>query len=397
MATAARFTIPTTRILNRALGLPGDRRLSAARRSSEADTPSPPTWKAWASSLRLTLNPPWVNAYQAVYDGNVQPGSTTDQGLSVLQTKNPFQGAALHMYDPNLQPARVQQWSTIIEHQLPWDMVLWAGYIGEKGTHLVDFMPYFQKILTPSGQVLPSPYVEGNPATGGDIAVSPGPGSAANMEYDSLQLSARKRLSKGLEFQLAYTWSKGMSRFGGFLRGRRTGKPTSNRSRCRTFTIARRSGGRAILMPRRCSASIASYELPFGHGQAMGSNWNPVVNGILGNWRVGAIVSAHTGFPITVTALDRSGTLSVGAARQLRGKFRGTAGSWAGRHLVQYRGVQATNGGNLRQLRRGDDERSGTERSGYVGGEGISYPGYHAPGVPHGILQHDQYANFPRA
>ena len=52
--------------------------------------------------LRLTLNPPWVNAYQAVYDGNVQPGSTTDQGLTVLQTKNPFQGATLQMYDPNL-------------------------------------------------------------------------------------------------------------------------------------------------------------------------------------------------------------------------------------------------------------------------------------------------------
>ena len=345
-------------------------------------------------SLRLTLNPPWVNAYQAVYDGNVQPGSTTDQGLSVLQTKNPFQGAALNMWDPNLRPARIQQWSTIVEHQLPWDTVVWAGFIGEKGTHLVTYMPYSQKILTPTGQVLPSPYVEGNPALSVISSIA-GTGSDANMEYDSLQLSARKRLSKGLEFQLAYTWSKGMSDSVGFY-GQANGQADQQSQQMQNLYDRKAEWGPTYFNASQVLSFNSSYELPFGHGQAMGSNWNPVVNGILGNWRVGAIVSAHTGFPITVTALDRSGTLSLGP-RANSWEFRGTAGSWAGRHLVQYRGVQATDGGNLRQLRRGDDERSGTERSGYVGGEGISYPGYHAPGVPHGILQHDQYANFPRA
>ena len=121
------------------------------------------------------------------------------------------------------------------------DMVLSAGYIGEKGTHLVEAMPYFQKILTPSGQVLPSPYVEGNPQLAG-IATITGTGSSANMEYDSLQVSARKRLSHGLEFQLAYTWSKGMADSVASTRCR-AAKALRNRWRYRTSTIARRIGG----------------------------------------------------------------------------------------------------------------------------------------------------------
>jgi hypothetical protein len=56
----------------------------------------------------------------------------------------------------------------------------------------------------------------------------------------------------------------------------------------------------------------AAYDLPFGRGQALGAGWNPVVDKIAGNWRLSGVLTFRTGFPLTITALDRSGTLSGG-------------------------------------------------------------------------------------
>ena len=52
------------------------------------------------------------------------------------------------------------------------------------------------------------------------------------------------------------------------------------------------------------------YDLPFGRGQAVGANWNKVLDKIAGNWRFSGVLSLRSGFPLTITALDRSGTQS---------------------------------------------------------------------------------------
>ena len=60
--------------------------------------------------------------------------------------------------------------------------------------------------------------------------------------------------------------------------------------------------------------SHGAYDLPVGRGMALGSAWHPVLNGIAGNWRLSGMLTLRTGFPLTITALDRSGTVS-GAPR----------------------------------------------------------------------------------
>ncbi|MDE3181343.1 MAG: carboxypeptidase regulatory-like domain-containing protein, partial [Acidobacteriota bacterium] len=55
------------------------------------------------------------------------------------------------------------------------------------------------------------------------------------------------------------------------------------------------------------------YQLPLGPGNRFGGHMNRLANGVLGNWQVSGIVSAHTGFPITITGPDNSGTKSRGA------------------------------------------------------------------------------------
>lgn len=53
-------------------------------------------------------------------------------------------------------------------------------------------------------------------------------------------------------------------------------------------------------------------ELPFGKSRGFGRDWNPVVNGILGNWNLGGLVYLRSGFAMTVQAPDQSGTNSRG-------------------------------------------------------------------------------------
>ena len=65
--------------------------------------------------------------------------------------------------------------------------------------------------------------------------------------------------------------------------------------------------------------SSVYYELPWGKGKRFGSGWNPVVNGVVGGWQLGGILTLHTGFPLTVTANDASGTLSRGARADVVG------------------------------------------------------------------------------
>ena len=63
----------------------------------------------------------------------------------------------------------MQQWNLTLEYQLRRSNVLSAGYVGQHGTHLVVAMPYLQKQLI-NGQIVPSPYLAGNPALQANIS-----------------------------------------------------------------------------------------------------------------------------------------------------------------------------------------------------------------------------------
>ncbi len=49
------------------------------------------------------------------------------------------------------------------------------------------------------------------------------------------------------------------------------------------------------------------YELPFGKGKSMGSNWSGPVNAILGNWEVNVIEKVTSGFPLYVVDNNTAG------------------------------------------------------------------------------------------
>lgn len=271
------------------------------------------------TNLRLPLNPPFASEFETRYNtGQTLPGSTLDQGLSGVNPKDPFVGANIRLWDPNIRPADTQQWNFTVEREF-WGTVLTAGYVGQHGTHLIVPMPYLQRQLLPNGTTIPSPYLSGNPTLQSEIAQISGTEAAGNQKYNSLQIAARKRYTAGLEFLLSYTWSHGMSDSIGYYG--EGGQAGSQSAYMQNLYNRHAEWGPTYFDARHNLVFSYSYELPFGKGRNFGSNWNPVVNGILGGWQMGGIFSAHTGFPLTIKANDKSGT----NARSARATVIGTA------------------------------------------------------------------------
>jgi hypothetical protein len=53
--------------------------------------------------------------------------------------------------------------------------------------------------------------------------------------------------------------------------------------------------------------------LPVGRNRAYGKSMNRAVDAVVGGWQVNGILSLHTGFPLTISGPDASGTNSRGS------------------------------------------------------------------------------------
>ncbi len=261
------------------------------------------------TNLRLPLNPPFNFEFEAIYDGQT-PGATADQGLTVVSAADPYRAANIRLWDPYVRPSHVQQWSLLVERQFPQQTVVSVGYVGQHGTHLVVPMPYFQRQLLPGGTTVASPYLSGNPTLARISQIS-GTETNGNQRYDSLQVSLRRRLVSGFEYQMHYTWSKGMSDAIGYYG---EGGQAGSQSPYFQYLYNRRAEwGPTYFDAKHMFTYVYTYELPVGRGKKFGAGWNPALNHALGGWEMGGILTLRSGFPLTLTGADRSGTTSRGA------------------------------------------------------------------------------------
>jgi len=272
------------------------------------------------TNLRLPLNPPFESEFQTYYNtpAYTLPGSTLDQGLSALNPKNPYVGATIRLWDPGVRPAESQQWNLSTEYELGGNNVLTVGYVGQHSTHLMVAMPYLQNMLV-NGAVVQGPYFSGNPTLRSEISQISGTCSCANQQYNGLQATLRKRFSMGIEYQVAFTYSKGMSDSIGYYG---QGGQAGSQSAYMQNLYDRISEWSPTYFDNKFNfVPSAVYELPFGRGRKYASNVNKVADGFIGGWRLSGILTMHTGFPLTI---KMSGDPSGTGARSFRANVVGT-------------------------------------------------------------------------
>jgi hypothetical protein len=121
-------------------------------------------------------------------------------------------------------------------------------------------------------------------------------------EYDALQLSLRKRFTRGYQFDLNYTYSRSKDHGSAVERGS-------------TFTTFSNGGYTGFLVDSWNPDKQYSYsdfdvrhqfnanwvaELPFGRGRPIGRNANGLLNTLIGNWTLAGLLRVTSGFPFSI-------------------------------------------------------------------------------------------------
>jgi hypothetical protein len=213
----------------------------------------------------------------------------------------------------NFKQGMVQQFNLNIEHQLPGNIVLTAGYAGTRSTHIL-FFGLNLNINSPAACGSVSGYTLGC-GPGGSFFFAPYPVAAGTgdqlfnqftnvqnitdggrAQYDSLQIKAETKSARhGLYALLSYTWSRtfdsGMPDGDGTFPGA-IYWPLPGTKRL-DWSLSQ------LNLNDQFSASIL-YELPFGKGKRYGGDWGSVPNAVLGGWQVNVIERATSGFPLFV-------------------------------------------------------------------------------------------------
>lgn len=292
------------------------------------------------TNLRLPLNPPFTPAEinSTTASGALLPPTDTTQGIVGSGTSASctasagyacYAGAFLRVWDPKVQPAIADQWNVTVQHQFNNTTTLQAGYVGQRGTHLMVPFDYAQRVLLPNSSCAtppctdPSPYFSANPGLysvlGGGTPTSDTPGaevsgtkSNGTMRYNALQAVFQKQMSHGLQYQVAYTLSRCMSDSTGYYGAWNNALSAS--AYWQNVYDQKAEYAPCYYDATHVVSAYAIYDLPFGRGKMLGKNVNSVVNGVIGNWAVSPIVSFRTGWPMPPEgAVDNSGTYSRGA------------------------------------------------------------------------------------
>jgi hypothetical protein len=168
-----------------------------------------------------------------------------------------------------------------------------AGYVASLGRHIELFAGTnnVTQLLPPS--VDPQPYIP-FPDFGRGATYAT---TQANSYYHSLQTKYTRRLSKGLDTLVAFTWGKTRTDANDLLSG---GRGVLVRAPdIPGFGVAK-DYGLAMFDIRKALSVSGTYQLPVGHGRHFMSAGNRAAEGILGGWSVNWIMTMDDGQPLSI-------------------------------------------------------------------------------------------------
>jgi hypothetical protein len=255
--------------------------------------------------------------------GSATPDNCGNQRLflpTITAPPNPqLYPGALQVQNLNFKQGRVQQFNLNIEHQLPGNIVLTAGYAGSRSSRILagqvnenvgspsacdpaneNFDPNYTVGCAPGG----GPFL---PKWGSPTFLFPLTMNSNNdvgrAHYDSLQIKAEtKSVRHGLYALLGYTYSR---TFDSGLPDGLGSQPGATYFPLPGY-LHLDWGLSQLNLNQQFTASV-TYDLPFGKGKQFGSDWSGPVNAILGNWEVDVIQRITSGFPLFVADANGSG------------------------------------------------------------------------------------------
>jgi hypothetical protein len=216
-------------------------------------------------------------------------------------------------------PEKIYQYGASFQQELPYKLVLTAGYVGSQGRNL--FLRSIANRILPGqttiadGTPLPTTFgiVNRTGASGQVVAVNTirefsivsGASSVQNPyaeiddktsgghdTYRALQLSLGRRFNTGVTLNSQYTWSRSF----GNTSGSNEARTAANNARA-TSEFDYDEGANNFDIRHTFNLS-AIYDLPFGQGKK--HNLEGAANTLFGGWEIGVIANARSGVPLEI-------------------------------------------------------------------------------------------------
>lgn len=196
-----------------------------------------------------------------------------------------------------------QQYSLDMQHQFLGDVLVDIGYYGAHDTHLIGYAdinslaPGAAKAagILPAGgfataaQTKTANQIRPYKGYGGMYAVEP----IFNSNYNSLQVSVKKRFRGKSEITGNYTWQKNLSN-----------GPIGDRSSApQNYYNIKAEYGRAAYDRNNFASIDFVWDLPWFHSQ------RGLVGRVVGGWEISGIIALDSGIPTTATGSQGSGAL----------------------------------------------------------------------------------------
>ena len=184
----------------------------------------------------------------------------------------------------------VQSWHLTTQWEVIPNLLLDLGYIGNKSTKLVILADYNQARPNNVGESLS--IQARRPLANYQFIQEAFPGGMGN--YHALQAKLERRFTGGVYLLNSFTWSKGIDNASGHLEVQ-----NGDNSRVNFRDIKSDKGLSGYNQPFNNTTSFV-WDLPYGRGRSYGANIHPVLDSILGGWRLTGINTMTSGIPINL-------------------------------------------------------------------------------------------------
>jgi hypothetical protein len=246
-------------------------------------------------------------------NGLVLPSGSANGLLTAVGADLSGGDGANSAFVPGQRVGYIQQWNFGVQRELPAQIALELAYVGNKGTKLVAAGGFEENQLAPEvlalgdglPQTVPNPFfgfiyngpLAASTTTVGQLlrrfpqftGVETFRPTAASSIYHAFQAGVRKRLSRGVQFSLAYTFGKMIDDSSHITGSQGGGGLFQN--------YYNRGADRSVSLYDTPQHLVISYvvELPFGRGKAIGSGWSRVTDAVFGGWQVNGMTVFRSG------------------------------------------------------------------------------------------------------
>jgi hypothetical protein len=178
-----------------------------------------------------------------------------------------------------------------VQREIMRNLLVDVGYIGNKSRDIMILGDYNQ--ARPNAANENTALQARRPIPGfQEIQIAWGGGRG---DYHALQVKVERRYSRGLYLLNAFTWSRARDNASGHLEVQ-----NGDNSRVNYRDLESEFGRSGYDQPLNNTTSFV-WELPFGRDRRFASGLSPVLEGILGGWRLVGINTMTSGVPINLS------------------------------------------------------------------------------------------------